>query len=549
MKDWIEFEDLGLYFEQEIGSGGNGQVWRAKGSHGQPVAVKVLKIFDNPAQRRRRVARFRLEIALLEVLQAEGVPGLMPVLDSGVLNERPWYSMPLAEKLSLPSDVQAKLPVVLRLSIDVCSALLGMLETETRSSHRDIKPSNILVLDGRITLADFGLAVELDEPAELTVTGEVAGSLAYRAPEAGKRDASYPPLDVFSVGKTVWHLLSGQIPQPGPLTQHQRLADQLEIPVEIDQLLEFATSHDPGSRPTIGELGELFEQVLERHGAQQDHKSIDLAAKARSLFDLSRDAVADAKAKTEADAAARTLQQQARYAFWEAIKPLANELGWPTASTSTSACPDLPPEFQEFQQRGVDFLSFELQRVNSRIYLVGLSRSLRSGHIEFASVVLAEVEGVQAIAGTFQVRLFHDGSSKVRAVELLVGYLGSDALLDRVIETLGDLLAQDPAMEGRANEAFVAELIEELAELQSPLEAEGWDGRSYFRMVAEGQEGWDLLGVQLGSLAEGVVVIEQFKNHEHGVDVVREPWSINASTGSAAARLIHQEVTQAPSTR
>ena len=78
--------------------------------------------------------------------------------------------------------------------------------------HRDVKPSNILVdRHGKVKLTDFGIARVSSDPA-LTQTGLVTGSPAYLAPEIATGDRGGEASDVWSLGATLFHVLSGRPP-------------------------------------------------------------------------------------------------------------------------------------------------------------------------------------------------------------------------------------------------------------------------------------------------------------------------------------------------
>ena len=82
--------------------------------------------------------------------------------------------------------------------------------------HRDVKPGNVLLCaDGRVKLADFGLAKFHDRDADVTRTGTVAGTIAYMSPEQASGSDAGPASDVFSFGVLTYELLTGTAPFRG----------------------------------------------------------------------------------------------------------------------------------------------------------------------------------------------------------------------------------------------------------------------------------------------------------------------------------------------
>ncbi|WP_452603482.1 serine/threonine-protein kinase [Saccharothrix hoggarensis] len=97
--------------------------------------------------------------------------------------------------------------------------------------HRDVKPSNIMVLpDGGVKLADFGIARALDDPG-LTVTGGVMGSPGYMAPELFAGQSPSPASDLWALGATLFHAVEGRSPFQRDSTAATMHAIMYEAPV------------------------------------------------------------------------------------------------------------------------------------------------------------------------------------------------------------------------------------------------------------------------------------------------------------------------------
>ncbi len=196
--------------DREIGRGGMGSVWLARDEVlGRQVALKRIGLL--PGASSTDLARAEREARLAARLNH---PNVVAVFNLVVEADERWLVMEyvdgvtLAERVrregSLTPDDAARL---------LQQAAVGLLAAhEAGVIHRDVKPSNIL-LDraGVVKLTDFGIAhVETD--ASLTQTGLVSGSPAYLAPEVASGQRATAASDVWSLGATLFHLLSGQPP-------------------------------------------------------------------------------------------------------------------------------------------------------------------------------------------------------------------------------------------------------------------------------------------------------------------------------------------------
>ena len=128
---------------QIIEAGGNGEVWKVRGSDGTMRAMKLLTKSKSSA-----FQRFFGEVRILR--EHADVPGLLPVLDAHVpdaseADGQPWFVMPLADllKRNLRYDIRAIVEATALLA-DTLAALHGR-----GVAHRDLKPGNLLFWDGR----------------------------------------------------------------------------------------------------------------------------------------------------------------------------------------------------------------------------------------------------------------------------------------------------------------------------------------------------------------------------------------------------------------
>lgn len=144
--------------------------------------------------------------------------------------------------------------------------------------HRDVKPANILLEwgpDQRVYLADFGIAKALDQTTGLTRTGEMYASFQYAAPEQFElRSDVDRRADVYALGCTLYHMLTGELPYPGESTA-QLVAGHLSgpvprpsernhaVPSAFDAVIARALAKDREQRyPSCGELAGAAAQAL-----------------------------------------------------------------------------------------------------------------------------------------------------------------------------------------------------------------------------------------------------------------------------------------------
>jgi eukaryotic-like serine/threonine-protein kinase len=244
---------------QKLGVGGMGVVYRATYTKtGQVVALKLLS--SELSNKPRLVARFERELAILKKLKH---PNIVPCYGGGKLGEQHFLAMELIEGGSLATELKRRNKLsweeVIRVGLQVCSALEHAHEHGI--IHRDLKPSNLLLTkDGKIKLADFGIARDNDATA-LTAAGKTVGTFAYMAPEQIRGDPPVTPkADLYALGCVMYELLTGTPPFAGEtagelLFQHMEKKPVrvstfvLDCPIWLDTLLQHLLEKDPEKRP------------------------------------------------------------------------------------------------------------------------------------------------------------------------------------------------------------------------------------------------------------------------------------------------------------
>ena len=224
-----------------IGGGGMGKVYKAVHQRMQrTVALKVLhraKRADADAQ-----ARFLREIRASARLNH---PNIVTAFDVGEEGDVTYLVLEYVQGDNLQALIQkqGKLPYAQAAEI-ACQVALALEHAREHSVvHRDIKPSNVLVTrDGTAKVLDMGLARfantgEGDETGGLTQDGVVMGTLNYLSPEQAIDSHRVDTrADIYSLGCTLYHMLTGQVPFPGGTAARKLMKHQMQQPTPIAQL-------------------------------------------------------------------------------------------------------------------------------------------------------------------------------------------------------------------------------------------------------------------------------------------------------------------------
>lgn len=200
--------------ERELGRGAMAAVYRARDERdGRVVALKVLSLGDDWPEDRLEEARLRL---LREADAATRIqhPDIVDVYEAGEHEGLVFLAMEFVEGVSLDTHTYHGRLLPPRMATEMCARVADALQFAHLRGvvHRDIKPANI-VFDQhsrRIRIMDFGVARFADSHA--TRTGIVLGSPSYMAPEQLDGRPVTGRSDMFSLGVSLFQLLTGLLP-------------------------------------------------------------------------------------------------------------------------------------------------------------------------------------------------------------------------------------------------------------------------------------------------------------------------------------------------
>ena len=196
---------------EKVGTGGMADVYRAMDHRlNRYVAVKILK--NEYSEDTKFVTKFRQEAQAVACLSH---PNVVAVYDVGEEQGMHFIVMEFVEGNTLKSYIEKKGKLSVREAVGIGIQIASGLEAAHNSHiiHRDIKPQNILISrDGTAKVTDFGIA---KAASSNTITASAMGSVHYISPEQARGGFSDEKSDVYSLGVTMYEMLSGTLPFTG----------------------------------------------------------------------------------------------------------------------------------------------------------------------------------------------------------------------------------------------------------------------------------------------------------------------------------------------
>jgi eukaryotic-like serine/threonine-protein kinase len=253
-----------------LGRGGMGVVWLADDQLlDRQVALKEITFSLDLTDEERGILRER---TMREARTAARLdhPCVTRVYDVVEEEDKPWLVMEHVPSRSLQDIVSIDGPLppaaVARIGLDVLAAL----DAAHRAGivHRDVKPANVLVsADGHACLTDFGIATSTGD-SSLTTQGAIIGSPSYMAPERANGEEPQPPVDLWSLGATLYTAAEGRLAfdRGDPMATLLAVVTEPPAPMTsagpLEPVLRQLLAKDPAARADVATARHGLEAVL-----------------------------------------------------------------------------------------------------------------------------------------------------------------------------------------------------------------------------------------------------------------------------------------------
>ena len=246
----------------KIGAGGMSDVYKAKDHKlNRYVAIKVLK--SEFAENKNFVSKFRVEAQSAAILMHPNIVNVYDVGDEGGLH---YIVMELVEGITLKKYIEKKLRLSVKEAVSIAINVSMGIESAHNNHiiHRDIKPQNIIISkDGKVKVTDFGIARAVSSD---TITSNAMGSVHYTSPEQARGGYSDEKSDIYSLGVTMFEMLTGRVPFDGDTTVSiaiKHIQEEFpspreyvdDIPVSVENIIYKCCQKNPAKRyQSMGEL-------------------------------------------------------------------------------------------------------------------------------------------------------------------------------------------------------------------------------------------------------------------------------------------------------
>ncbi len=255
---------------KHIATGGMGAIYKGEDTRLQTVvAIKeMIDFFQTEEDKNYAIKRFREEALLLADLRHPNIPR---VTDNFIENNKYYLIMDFVEGKSAEKIIMENggrgLPEqrVLEWGIQICDVLDYLHSHNPPIIYRDMKPSNVMILtDDNVMLVDFGIARHFSPRRP----GTMIGTHGYAPPEQYKGNTE-PKSDLYALGATMHHLLTGNDPTKGVPFNFKPIRQlRPELSEDMERILEKALENLPDKRfSTAGEMKKELENLRGGAGA------------------------------------------------------------------------------------------------------------------------------------------------------------------------------------------------------------------------------------------------------------------------------------------
>ena len=239
----------------KVGAGGMSDVYKAKDlTLGRFVAIKVLKAeFSEDIN---FVTKFRSEAQAAAGLEH---PNIVNIYDVGSENGLHYIVMEYVEGITLKTYIEKKGQLSFKEAVSIAIQVGRGIEAAHNKNivHRDIKPQNIMIsTEGKVKVTDFGIA---RAATSNTISSDVMGSVHYSSPEQVRGGYSDYKSDIYSLGITMYEMVTGRVPFDGDTTVAvaiQHLQEEIvppsvyapNLPISMEKIILKCTQKNPDRR-------------------------------------------------------------------------------------------------------------------------------------------------------------------------------------------------------------------------------------------------------------------------------------------------------------
>jgi dipeptidyl aminopeptidase/acylaminoacyl peptidase/tRNA A-37 threonylcarbamoyl transferase component Bud32 len=380
--------------DREIGAGGMATVYLARDrKHDRSVAIKVvhpeLAAVLGPD-------RFLREIAITAQLNH---PHILPLFDSGRSDGLLYYVMPYVTGESLRARLERERQLSVDEALRITEGVAAALDYAHRHGvvHRDIKPENILLADGAVLVADFGVALAVTNSTDrrMTETGLSLGTPQYMSPEQAMGERTIDGRsDIYSLSCVLYEMLAGEPPFTGPSSQAIVAKILTESPPAV-------TGQRPATPPSVAET---IRRGLQKIPADRFATAGDFAAALRAPA-VVRSAASDA-ANHAANDPARVLAgafEDKRARHWRTIAiasvvAAVAAIGLAAAAFLARGSGRSSPGFQLARQLTFDGTVAQVAISDDGRWIAYTTRECNTDHSQCAAALqVREVDGTQSV--------------------------------------------------------------------------------------------------------------------------------------------------------